>query len=91
MERKTAKRWIITGDVQGVGFRLFVQNKASGLGLSGWARNRSDGSVEVYAAGPAEKLSGLAAALHAGPRLAYVRGVVETDEAVEALSTFTIR
>jgi acylphosphatase len=91
MGKKIAKRWIITGDVQGVGFRLFVQNKANGLGLGGWARNRSDGSVEVYAAGPVEKLSTLAAALHAGPRLAYVRGVEELDEAVEALSKFTIR
>lgn len=91
MDRKIAKRWVVRGDVQGVGFRLFVHSKATGLGLSGWARNRSDGSVEVYAAGPAEKLSRLAAALHAGPRPAYVRGVEEIDETVEALSTFTIR
>ena len=91
MEKKIAKRWIVTGDVQGVGFRLFVQSKAAGLGLSGWARNRSDGSVEVYAAGPAAKLSGLAAALHTGPRLANVRSVEEMDEAVEALASFAIR
>ena len=91
MEKEIAKRWLITGEVQGVGFRFFVQNKAAGLGLSGWARNRSDGSVEVYAAGPAAKLSDLAAALHSGPRLANVRSVEETDQAVEPLYTFTIK
>jgi acylphosphatase len=91
MERKIAKRWIVAGDVQGVGFRFFVQNKATGLGLSGWARNRSDGSVEVYAAGRAEKLSVLAAALHAGPFLANVRSVEEINDSVEALATFAIR
>ena len=91
MEKKIAKRWIVRGDVQGVGFRFFVQNKASNLGLTGWARNRSDGTVEVYAEGPAARLSELAAALHAGPRLAEVRGVEEMDEALEKLSSFSIR
>lgn len=77
--------------MQGVGFRFFVQGKAADLGLSGWARNRSDGTVEVYAEGPAPKLSDLAAALHAGPRSARVRGVEEREEAVEKLSGFVIR
>jgi acylphosphatase len=90
MEKKIAKRWIVRGAVQGVGFRFFVQSKATELGLSGWARNRSDGSVEVHAEGPAPKLSDLAAALHAGPRLAEVRGIEEMDDTVEKLSTFAI-
>ncbi len=90
MERKIAKRWIVRGVVQGVGFRFFVQTKATALGLTGWARNRSDGSVEVHAEGPTAKLSELAAALHAGPRLAQVRGVEEIDEPVEKLSSFVI-
>lgn len=70
---------------------MFVQHKATALGLSGWARNTGDGAVEVYAIGPAERLSDLAAALHIGPRMAAVRSVQERDESVEALSGFAIR
>ncbi len=91
MERKTAKRWIVRGSVQGVGFRYFVQAKATALGLNGWARNLDNGDVEVYAAGPVARLSDLAAALHRGPRMAYVRGVDEREEAVENLNGFSIR
>ncbi len=91
MERKAARRWIVRGSVQGVGFRFFVQAKATALGLSGWARNLPDGNVEVYAVGPAARLSDLAAALHTGPRMANVRGVEEREEAVENLAGFSIR
>lgn len=77
--------------MQGVGFRYFVQSKAVDLGLNGWARNRSDGTVEVYAEGPPAKLSELAAALHRGPRLAQVRALEETEAPVEKLSSFVIR
>ncbi len=91
MDRKGAKRWFIAGSVQGVGFRFFVQHKASELGLSGYARNLNDGRVEVYAVGPAERLSDLAAALYMGPRMAEVRTVEERDEAVEKISGFGVR
>lgn len=91
MDRKAAKRWLIGGSVQGVGFRFFVQRKASALGLTGWTRNLDDGRVEVYAVGPAEQLSDLAAALHAGPPMARVRTVEERDDKVEKLSRFGIR
>ncbi|MBV9296725.1 MAG: acylphosphatase [Acidobacteriaceae bacterium] len=91
MDRKRAKRWFIAGSVQGVGFRFFVQQKAQELGLSGYARNLSDGRVEVYAVGPVERLSDLAAALHRGPRMAEVRTVEERDEAVEKTSGFGVR
>lgn len=91
MDRKTAKHWFVNGNVQGVGFRFFVQDKATALGLSGWARNVDDGRVEVYAVGPANRLSDLAAALHAGPPMADVRSVEEQEAKVEGLSGFTIR
>jgi acylphosphatase len=91
MEKKIAKRWIVRGSVQAVGFRFFVQSKATTLGLSGWVRNRSDGTLEVHAEGPAAKLSELAAALHKGPSMAQVRGVEEIEERVEKLSSFEIR
>jgi acylphosphatase len=86
-----ARRWLISGTVQGVGFRFFVEEKARELGLSGWARNLSDGRVEVYAQGPEAKLSDLAAALHVGPRMADVRHVQESVEKPDKLSGFRIR
>jgi acylphosphatase len=91
MDRKAAKRWFVNGNVQGVGFRFFVQDKATTLGLSGWARNVDDGRVEVYAVGSANELSDLAAALHVGPRMADVRSVEEQEAKIENLSGFTIR
>ena len=91
MDRKVAKRWFVGGTVQGVGFRFFVQHKATALGLSGWARNLDDGRVEVYAVGSAERLSDLAAALHAGPRMAQVRAVEEQDDSVQTVSGFGVR
>ncbi|MGI8960384.1 MAG: acylphosphatase [Bryobacteraceae bacterium] len=91
MDRKAAKRWFVEGNVQGVGFRFFVQHKANALGLSGWARNIDSGRVEVYAVGPASRLSDLAAALHVGPRMAEVRSVEEQEASIENGSAFTIR
>lgn len=91
MDRKIAKRWIIDGTVQGVGFRMFVQKKATALGVSGWTRNLDDGSVEVYGIGTPDRLSDLAAALHIGPRMAEVRRVEESDARVESVSGFGVR
>ncbi len=88
---KAAKRWFVSGTVQGVGFRYFVQNKAHEHGLSGWARNLDDGRVEVYAVGPQKSLSQLAAALHLGPRMADVRHVEEREAPVENLSGFSVK
>jgi acylphosphatase len=92
MSRKTlaARRWFLGGRVQGVGFRYFAQRAASDLGLTGYTRNLDDGRVEVYAAGPEEKLSELAGVLRKGPRWADVRTVEEQDAAVEGHSDFII-
>lgn len=87
----SARRWLISGRVQGVGFRYFVQEKAFELGLNGFARNLEDGRVEVYATGFPEKLSELAAALHVGPRMADVRSVDEREETVKNFSNFAVR
>ncbi len=91
MGRKRARRWVVRGSVQGVGFRFFVQHKATSLGLTGWARNLDDGSVEVYATGTETQLGELAAALHSGPKMAEVRGVEERNEELENFSSFSIR
>ena len=91
MQSTAAKRWFVSGSVQGVGFRYFVQEKAAMLGLSGWARNLADGRVEVYAVGSTNSLSDLAAALHLGPRMSQVRSVSETEDTPQKLNGFSIR
>jgi acylphosphatase len=58
--------------------------------LTGYVRNLDDGRVEVYAAGPPDKLSELAGALRKGPRLADVRGVEEQEAALRHYSDFQI-
>jgi acylphosphatase len=66
---------IVTGYVQGVGFRYFVVHKAQTLGLRGYARNLSDGSVEVLAQGPRSTLESLLTELRRGPSAAEVSDV----------------
>ena len=92
MERK-AKGWIVSGRVQGVGFRYFVVMRARILGLLGWAANLSDGSVEVQAYGSSEGLRSLHGALSAGPSLAKVDSVREVAPAVDIEKTtgFAVR
>jgi acylphosphatase len=74
-ERLTA---IVHGDVQGVGFRYFVQHRAIRLGLRGYVRNRADGTVEVVAEGPRARLDELLQSLRRGPGGAYVSDVETT-------------
>ena len=86
-----ARRWRVTGRVQGVGFRFFVQHKAVALGLKGWARNTPEGDVEVYAEGTPDRLDDLASALHIGPSMAEVRSVEQTEAVPERTLGFNIR
>ncbi len=89
-KKEAARRWFVRGRVQGVGYRYFAQKAAAELGLRGYARNLDDGRVEVYAAGPEDKLSEFAGMLHRGPRWADVRGVDEQEAAVERHGAFGI-
>ena len=66
---------LITGMVQGVGYRFFVLKSAEELGLAGWVRNRWDGRVEVAAEGPHEALNKLLLKLRRGPIGAQVDDV----------------
>ena len=70
-----AYRYLVTGRVQGVGYRYFVLREAERLGLAGFARNLPDGRVEVVAEGTEEVLGHLEARLRAGPSFASVAAV----------------
>jgi acylphosphatase len=70
-----ARRYIVRGRVQGVGFRWFVEREAHLLGIAGWVRNNRDGSVEIFAQGTRDQLSGLHARLREGPRASRVDSV----------------
>ena len=86
-----ARRFLVRGRVQGVGFRWFVEREAHILGIAGWVRNNHDGSVEVLAQGTRDQLSGLHGRLREGPRAARV-DAVEVSEArpVDGLKSFRI-
>lgn len=84
----TARRWFVSGRVQGVGFRYFAQQTAGLLSLRGYARNLDDGRVEVYAYGAKDQLDEFAARLRQGPRWADVRGFEEQEAAVERHGSF---
>jgi Acylphosphatases len=71
----TARRFLVSGRVQGVAFRWFVTHLGSKLGLRGVVRNLRDGRVEVVAAGTDSALAQLAQALAEGPPAARVDGV----------------
>ncbi len=74
-----AKRFYVSGMVQGVGFRFFAERAAERLGVAGYVKNLRDGRVEVYAIGSREQLHALRAELERGPRSASISEVAEED------------
>ena len=90
-----ATRLLVTGRVQGVGYRQWLQAEARRLGVAGWVRNRHDGSVEAVADGPADAVRALAEAARSGPPAARVDAVelehVELEEAEARSSGFEWR
>jgi acylphosphatase len=72
-------RVVITGHVQGVGYRAWTADVARGLKLAGWVRNRRDGSVEAVFAGPAEAVEAMVADCRIGPRSAGVSDVTVSN------------
>lgn len=84
---------IISGRVQGVGFRYNTKLRADALGVTGWVKNRSDGTVEVLSEGTPEQLRAFNAYLHDGPISAHVQSVdaISDAPATGEYSTFDIR
>ena len=73
-----AYRYLVSGSVQGVGYRYFALKEAQALGLSGYARNLGDGRVEVVAEGDESALSGFEGRLRQGPSFACVEAAEKT-------------
>jgi acylphosphatase len=87
-----ARRFFVTGRVQGVGFRWFVQEAAERLGLVGFVRNLEDGRVEVFAEGDADTLGALQDKLQQGPGPSRVDAVKVSEAAAAGCFTgFHIR
>jgi acylphosphatase len=76
----------IMGQVQGVGYRAWVEGRAKARGVQGWVRNRRDGSVEAVFGGPTELVSEMIAACRRGPSSARVDVVREEDASSDALN-----
>jgi acylphosphatase len=74
-----ARRFVVEGMVQGVGFRYFVVREARALELAGWVRNRTDGTVEVVVDGDGPALSAFEGRLWEGPPHARVERVEASD------------
>ena len=73
------KHLVITGRVQGVGFRYYIEFKARQFHVTGWVRNRSDGSVEAMIQGTPENVDALIVRAHRGPPNASVAAVTVSD------------
>jgi len=87
-----ARRFLISGMVQGVFFRWFAKEAADRLGLKGWVLNLPDGRVEVWAEGEEDKIRELRSHLQQGPPEAHVKSVQETEEEPHLTYTdFSIR
>ncbi len=72
-----AKRLVIAGRVQGVGYRDWMTGEARRLGIDGWVRNRADGAVEALIAGDADAVEELARLCRRGPRAAVVASIMD--------------
>src|SRR5438132_475781 len=84
---KVARKYVVSGRVQGVGYRYFAERCANQLGVSGYVKNCWNGTVEVYAVGDETSLEEFKRHLAEGPRSARVTGVAESDEPVNARYT----
>jgi acylphosphatase len=81
-KKKTARKYLISGRVQGVGYRFFAEEHAVRLGLGGYVKNLWDGNVEVYAIGDESRLEEFKRHLAEGPRSARVTGIEESEQPV---------
>lgn len=87
-----ARRYFVSGRVQGVSFRYYTEKQAREIGINGYVLNLPDRRVEAFAQGTAEQLSMFEEFLHVGPQLANVTSIQVLDEPVdETLNSFQIK
>jgi len=89
MTDRSAVRLLISGMVQGVGYRYWTMSEARRQGLEGWVRNLTDGRVEILALGAPDRIEALAKACHAGPPAARVIQVVRDPAADDGSKGFS--
>ena len=88
---RVARRFVIHGHVQGVGFRWFTQETAAREGVSGWVRNLADGSVEAWVEGESDAVTRVERAIRTGPRGARVEKVfVDIEDPTGSFKGFSI-
>jgi acylphosphatase len=85
-----ARRAVVSGSVQGVGFRFFAQRAAREARVTGWVRNRPDGTVETVVEGDAGAVTRYLERLRSGPAGGRVTSLVEEERLVEGYSFFEI-
>jgi acylphosphatase len=73
------RRLVVQGKVQGVGFRWFVRERARRLGVAGWVRNESDGTVQILVGGPTPLVSRFLTELNVGPPNAIIESIREVE------------
>ena len=87
-----ARRYLVRGRVQGVGFRYFTQAAAVRAGVRGWVRNNPDGTVEISASGDVDAVARLEEEVRRGPRGARVDQVIVSDDTADTTHVeFAIR
>lgn len=90
MNEPIARRLVVRGRVQGVGYRNYIEYKAGQLGVKGWVRNRGDGSVEAVVQGSLAAVAEIIECAKRGPRAAQV-DTVEICNWEEEFESFTVR
>ena len=88
---RTARRFVVHGRVQGVGFRFFTEAAARRAGVTGWVRNLANGAVEAYVEGDVAAVEALERAIRQGPPAARVEAVDVTDETPGRVRGFSTR
>ena len=88
--RMIARRCIVEGRVQGVGFRYFVFQQAQRFSVKGWVRNLENGSVEIQAEGDADSMNHFLDKVRSGPAFSYVSNVDTKEIPLEGRERFSI-
>ena len=90
MTTQRCVRVLITGRVQGVGFRAWIDRQANSRNLAGWVRNLADGTVEAVFCGPPHIVGDMIEACKDGPKWAHVAAINVSEEVQETPGAFTI-